>query len=235
MQDALPPLAPFSYPFSLRLKPYALGLTVAISAIISIVWVVVFFVQDSPTPVVIFAIIYNLHGIGIWFFFLWDIFIPLTRNPARIRIGVLWELGTTFFVTVVQFTINYASHLFVDPSGFTTLVPADSRGVTLGYSLFLSLTTIATHASGSGFIIPNSGVSLFLLAANAVFSVLWVSIAVAKILHGISNVDVITVMETKTKTKAKGKVKTKTGKNDEMDLTTLLSTDGSKVQNRWIK
>ena len=42
-------------------------------------------------------------------------------------------------------------------------------------------------------------------------------------------------METKTKTKAKGKVKTKTGKNDEMDLTTLLSTDGSKVQNRWIK
>lgn len=159
----------FSFGDIFSLSPYpslARPITVVINLILLAVWLAVYFAQDTDGAVIATAVIYGIHSFGILGVFVWSLIYP----RAVVDRSVLIELMFALLVTVSVFTVAYATLLFADPTSFEGGTSGDDRLVILGISLFMSVSTIASHASGSGFIIPTNGWALLLLGLNAVIS-----------------------------------------------------------------
>ncbi len=165
--------------FSLAHSPsYIRPITIIINLILTGLWLAVYFSQDKLGAIIALAAIYNIHAFGIWIVFIWSLLDPRLRvyHITFLRLVII------FFITIIQFTINYTTLTFGDPSSFIPIDPNTSKAVLLGFFLFLSVTTMASHASGSGFLIPNNGGALFLLGLNGIFSLLFITFAAATII-----------------------------------------------------
>ena len=138
--------------------------TLALNAILLTVFLLIYFLTDTKAAILIFALIYSIHILGIWIYFIWDLI-----NPSRLRKLSLIRLVIIFFLTVLIWTVLHTTLLQFIPDAYAGIPSSSSKLQFLGLSMFLSIETIATLGSGAIFAsIDSSAWGYILIALNTI-------------------------------------------------------------------
>lgn len=170
-----------SYVFSLSPLEYKRIITLAINSIVLLVFLLIYFLTDSNAAILVLGLIYSMHIMGIWTFFIIDLI-----DPKRIRKLTLIRLVFIFVLTVILWTVLHSVLLQFIPDVYEGIPPTSTKIQFLGFATFLSIETIVSLGSGAIFASSDHAWGYLLIALNTIHGLTFITFGVAKVLTIIS-------------------------------------------------
>ena len=107
-------------------------------------------------------------------------------NPSKIRKLSLIRLVIIFFLTVLIWTVLHSTLLQFISDVYDGVPSTSSKIQFLGYSVFLSIETIASLGSGAIFANKNSAWGYIFIALNTIHGLTFITFAVSKVITIVS-------------------------------------------------
>ncbi len=171
----------FDFFFSLSPIKFKRIWTLLLSTILLIVYLLVYFLTDNKAVILTFALIYAVDILLIW-----AVFITELVNPSKIRKLSLIRLVIIFFLTVLMWTVLHSTLLQFISDVYDGVPSTSSKIQFFGYSMFLSIETIASLGSGAIFANNNNAWGYILIALNTMHGLTFITFAVSKVITIIS-------------------------------------------------
>ncbi len=153
--------------------------TLALSGLLGLWYILVYFLQAPSSYAVVIAVLFSAHSVGLWLYTVYAV-----MNPRRRWRPSIMRAMTIGLIAILQYTFLYSALMLVEPDAFTGIGAGRSRTAKFFLSMFISTETMTALGSGTIFARDGAGAGPYvLIALNSIHGMVFWSLIIGKIVE----------------------------------------------------